>query len=148
MFSAMAAAAAEPADVGTITIPKAEFIEDVAAFMDGKDADKVILQLQENVRTYRLLQDDLAQKRARTMQKLPELRRAIEIVEQLTEKKEAGEPTMTDFHIAEGVYAKARIPKAETVNLWLGADVMLEYPLEEALTLLKVRTAVHPCPAL
>jgi prefoldin subunit 5 len=134
------AAAAEAAE-GTITIPKAEFLDDVPAFMEGKDADKVISQLQENVRTYRMLQDDLAQKRGRTMQKLPELRRAIEIVEQLIEKKAAGEPTVTDFVISEGVYAKARIPKAETVNLWLGADVMLEYPLEEALTLLKVRAA-------
>ena len=33
---------------------------------------------------------------------------------------------------AANVYAKARIPPAKSVQLWLGADIMLEYPIEEA----------------
>jgi hypothetical protein len=33
---------------------------------------------------------------------------------------------------AANVYAKAKIPPAASVNIWLGADVMLEYPIEEA----------------
>ncbi|KAG2500103.1 hypothetical protein HYH03_001686 [Edaphochlamys debaryana] len=119
-----------------VPVPKAEFIEDVAAFLADKDADKVLAQLQDNLRTYRMIQDDLAQKRGRTMQKLPELRRAVEIVKELIERESAGEATTTDFLLAEGVYAKAKIKGAKTVNLWLGADVMLEYPLEEAATLL------------
>ena len=41
-----------------------------------------------------------------------------------------------DFELGSSVYAKARIPPASAVNLWLGADVMLQYPIEEAQTLL------------
>ena len=41
-----------------------------------------------------------------------------------------------DFAISDQAYAKARIPVTDSVNLWLGANVMLEYPLEEARALL------------
>ncbi len=124
-----------------MTVPKAEFIEDVATFLEGKDTDRILAQLQENLRTYRMIQEDLVQKRVRTLTKLPELQRAVEIVKHLIEKQESGEVTVTDFQLAEGVYAKAKIAGAKTVNLWLGAGVMLEYGLEEALTLLQENEA-------
>lgn len=41
-----------------------------------------------------------------------------------------------DFSLAEQVYAKATVQNVTTVNLWLGANVMLEYPLAEAKNLL------------
>ncbi|GIL50049.1 hypothetical protein Vafri_6355 [Volvox africanus] len=128
------------ADQG-VPVPKAEFIDDVAKFMEDKDADKVLAQLQENIRTYRMIQEDLMQRRVRTMTKLPELRRAVDIVKQLIEKQESGDEVITDFMLAEGAYAKAKIKGAKSVNLWLGAGVMLEYPLEEARTLLEENEA-------
>ncbi|KAG2438507.1 hypothetical protein HXX76_005058 [Chlamydomonas incerta] len=133
--------AAPEAESGGMSVPKAEFIDDVAAFLEGKDADRILSQLQENLRTYRMIQEDLVQKRVRTLTKLPELQRAVEIVKHLIEKQESGEATVTDFQLAEGVYAKAKITGAKTVNLWLGAGVMLEYGLEEALTLLQENEA-------
>lgn len=36
------------------------------------------------------------------------------------------------YALAEQVYAKAVVKDVEHVNLWLGADVMLEYPVDEA----------------
>lgn len=41
-----------------------------------------------------------------------------------------------DFAISDQAYAKAKVPITDSVNLWLGANVMLEYPLEEAKALL------------
>lgn len=43
---------------------------------------------------------------------------------------------LVDFAISDQVFAKAKVPVTSTVNLWLGANVMLEYPLEEAKELL------------
>ncbi len=120
-----------------MVVPKAEFIENVDQYLEGKDVDKVLAQLQENLRTYRMIEQDLLQKRVRSLSKLPELQRAIDIVKQLLDKQASGESTTTDFMLAEGVYAKAKIDGAKTVNLWLGAGVMLEYPLDEALSLLE-----------
>jgi len=43
---------------------------------------------------------------------------------------------LVDFAISDQVFAKAKVPVTNSVNLWLGANVMLEYPLEEARDLL------------
>ncbi|EFJ53154.1 hypothetical protein VOLCADRAFT_78822 [Volvox carteri f. nagariensis] len=129
-----------PADQG-VPVPKAEFIEDVAKFMEDKDADKILAQLHENIRTYRMIQEDLSQRRTRTITKLPELRRAVDIVRQLIEKQSTSDEVVADFMLAEGAYAKAKIKGAKTVNLWLGAGVMLEYPLAEARALLEENEA-------
>ena len=44
----------------------------------------------------------------------------------------------TKFELTDGVYAFGEIPeKTDKVGLWLGADVMVEYTLEEAAALLK-----------
>ncbi len=47
-----------------------------------------------------------------------------------------------DFGLSEQIFAKAKVKDVSSVGLWLGADVMLEYPLEEAKQLL-VRTATQ-----
>ena len=41
-----------------------------------------------------------------------------------------------DFSLSEQVYAKAKVKDVTSVGLWLGADVMLDYPLEDAKQLL------------
>lgn len=41
-----------------------------------------------------------------------------------------------DYSLAEQVHATAKLEDVTTVKLWLGADVMLEYDLEEAKTVL------------
>ncbi|KAJ6768502.1 PREFOLDIN SUBUNIT 3 [Salix koriyanagi] len=47
------------------------------------------------------------------------------------------QPLIADFEVSEGMYSKARIEDAESVCLWLGANVMLEYSCEEAADLLQ-----------
>jgi hypothetical protein len=46
---------------------------------------------------------------------------------------ELGEPLTTHYELAQCVYAKATVPvhQENKVCLWLGAQVMLEYPREE-----------------
>ena len=41
-----------------------------------------------------------------------------------------------NFELGNQVYAKARVKPTTKASLWLGADVMLEYPLDEATQLL------------
>ena len=41
-----------------------------------------------------------------------------------------------DFELGNSVWGKAKIPPTKAVNLWLGADVMVEYPIDEAQQLL------------
>lgn len=48
------------------------------------------------------------------------------------------EQAQVDFQLAEQLYARAVIRQPTSVALWLGADVMLEFQLEEAAELLVV----------
>ncbi|KAG5632456.1 hypothetical protein H5410_004173, partial [Solanum commersonii] len=38
---------------------------------------------------------------------------------------------IADFEVSEGIYSRARIEESDSVCLWLGANVMLEYLCEE-----------------
>lgn len=78
----------------------------------------------------------LLQKRA-TLRKLPDIQQALEVVEFLKRKRSDRESVSTHFPLTDNCHAKAEIPPTDKVCLWLGANVMLEYSLEEAEALLK-----------
>ncbi|XP_039169016.1 probable prefoldin subunit 3 isoform X1 [Eucalyptus grandis] len=44
---------------------------------------------------------------------------------------------LADFEVFEGIYSRARIEDTDSVCLWLGANVILEYSCEEATTRLQ-----------
>lgn len=109
-----------------------EFIEDVTTFMDKKEVTPTLQALDERLQKYRFLEINLLQKRGRLRRQLPDFEKSIEVIKLLEAKQELN----THFLMSSQLYSKARIPPTETVCLWLGANVMLEYPLEEAKTLL------------
>lgn len=47
------------------------------------------------------------------------------------------DPIEATFELNDTLYAKALVPPTEEVYLWLGANVMLAYPMAEAETLLE-----------
>ena len=47
------------------------------------------------------------------------------------------DPIETTFELNDTLYAKANVPPTNEVYLWLGANVMLAYPIDEAETLLE-----------
>jgi len=50
-------------------------------------------------------------------------------------------PLKTTFELNDTLFAEAEIEDSDTVYLWLGANVMLSYPLEEAQALLSNKLA-------
>ena len=78
----------------------------------------------------------MAQKRI-TLRKLPDIQQSIEVVEFLRRRYDDGSTIKTHFPLTENLHAKADIPPSERVCLWLGANVMLEYSIEEAEKLLE-----------
>lgn len=49
------------------------------------------------------------------------------------------DPIEATFELNDTLYAKALVPPTEEVYLWLGANVMLAYPMAEAETLLEAK---------
>ncbi|KAF8776598.1 hypothetical protein HU200_003319 [Digitaria exilis] len=71
------------------------------------------------------------------MAKIPDIEKCLDIVAALQAKKALGEALIADFELSEGIYSRAKIEDTDSVCLWLGANVMLEYSCDEANTLLK-----------
>jgi hypothetical protein len=58
-------------------------------------------------------------------------------VKSLLTKRDAGETPIARYNLADNVYGKAEVcTSTGIVNLWLGANVMLEYTYEEAIEFL------------
>lgn len=114
-------------------IPEMEFIEDTEVYMKGKEVPATLQGLDERLQKYRFLEINLLQKRARLKRQLPDFEKSLEMIKLLEAKQEFN----THFLMSSQLYSKARIPPTETVCLWLGANVMLEYPLDEAKQLLQ-----------
>jgi len=70
--------------------------------------------------------------------KIPDIEKALDAVDYL-ERKNKVDPESSmkvDFMVSNNLWAKAEVPASKTVCIWLGADVMCEYSLDEARALL------------
>nr|XP_004661141.3 taste receptor type 2 member 38 [Jaculus jaculus] len=61
----------------------------------------------------------------------------LEILKYMQKKKETTNSMETRFLLADNLYCKASVPPTDKVCLWLGANVMLEYDIDKAQTLLE-----------
>ncbi|KAI8467579.1 MAG: putative prefoldin subunit 3 [Monoraphidium minutum] len=117
-------------------IAKSVFIDDVDAYMQGKQVEDVLVELQERLRRLRGYETQVLTTRKRLLEKLPEIKKSLEAVGALLAKRGSGDVIDADFELTDGMYAKAHLQDVENVGLWLGAGVMCEYPLEEAAAML------------
>lgn len=81
--------------------------------------------------------------------KIPDIEKNLDIINYIKTSKEdkdeeeegEGVKMETNYELNDTLYTKATIDveKTNSVYLWLGAEVMLEYPLDEAVDLLEER---------
>mmetsp|Transcript_11094 Transcript_11094/g.24457 ORF Transcript_11094/g.24457 Transcript_11094/m.24457 type:complete len:313 (+) Transcript_11094:151-1089(+) len=119
-------------------IPEAIFIENVEALCKQYSSTEVVARLQELHTKYQYMSSSIAAQRSSLKVKLPDIASALETVRHLTAKRDAGsgEESEYTYQLAENLWAKASAQETKCVCLWLGANVMLEYSLEEATELL------------
>ncbi|KAL8925172.1 MAG: hypothetical protein Q9208_003677 [Pyrenodesmia sp. 3 TL-2023] len=70
-------------------------------------------------------------------EKIPDIQKTLDMVQFLKSRKPGSDPIETTFELNDTLYAKAVVPPTDEVYLWLGANVMLSYPVAEAETLLE-----------
>jgi prefoldin subunit 5 len=118
-------------------IPKASFIESVEDHLnrEGVEPDEMLSRLQKLILNYKNARSKLQAQRANLERKLPRIEETLETLDMLEQK--SGEPVRTQFAVADNIYASARVEDAERVYLWIGANVLLEYPRNEARELLE-----------
>ncbi|XP_051679864.2 prefoldin subunit 3 [Oryctolagus cuniculus] len=121
-------------------IPAAAFVEDVDSLMKqpgNETADTVLKKLDEQYQKYKFMDLNLAQKKRRLKSQIPDIKQTLEILKYMQKKKESANSLETRFLLADNLYGKAWILPTDKVCLWLGANVMLEYDIDEAEALLK-----------
>ncbi|KAL0393328.1 UNVERIFIED_CONTAM: putative prefoldin subunit [Sesamum radiatum] len=114
-------------------IPAAAFVEDVQTYLSqlNLDANSALAFLQERLQQYRVVEMKLLAQQRDLQAKIPDIEKCLDVVATLQAQKGTGEAVVADFEVSEGIYARARVEEAESVCLWLGANVMLEYSCEE-----------------
>ncbi|KAK4686298.1 hypothetical protein P7C73_g3830, partial [Tremellales sp. Uapishka_1] len=142
-------------------IPRAPFVDNVEEYVGGKDGEieSVMKQFQETSAKYRYMELSLQQRRKALLTKIPDIEQTLTVVNylQLRRKKALGEaveeevddadeddieeeteqgPMKTLFELNDTLYAEAEVEETGEVGLWLGANTMLLYPLQEAIDLL------------
>merc|ERR1711977_802523 len=70
-----------------------------------------------------------------------DIQKTLDMVQFLKTRKPGSEPIEATFELNDTLYAKAHVPPTEEVYLWLGANVMLSYPIDEAGELLTGKLA-------
>lgn len=120
-------------------IPAAAFVEDVQTYLHQSDLDvnSALAFLQERLQQYKLVEMKLLAQQRDLQAKIPDIEKCLDIVATLQARKGSGEPLRADFEVSEGIFSRACIEDSDSVCLWLGANVMLEYTCEEANTLLQ-----------
>lgn len=98
------------------------------------DSDKVLRKLDEQHSKYKFMQYNIGQRRRRLKLQIPDLIKSLEMIDVLRNQTDDLD---TQFLLSEQIFVKTTVPPTKNVCLWLGANVMLEYPLDEAEKLLK-----------
>ncbi|KAI1294840.1 Prefoldin subunit 3 [Halotydeus destructor] len=124
----------------SLGIPGAEFVDDIDEYMkrpeNESDATGVIKKLDETHSKYRFMELNLMQKKRRLKRQIPDIKSSLDMLKMIRYKKDNGETMDTNFLLSDQVYVDANIPPTDKIYLWLGANVMLEYSLDEAEKLL------------
>ena len=121
-------------------IPAFPFMSSVSDYVSAlADVEPTLRRFQEMISKYQFMEAN-KQKHAQSLrEKIPEMKNTLDTVKFLRRQKAKKEESEvqeleTTFPLADTLYAKAVVRPAELdeVYLWLGANVMVAYPLGEA----------------
>ncbi|KAF9891734.1 hypothetical protein FE257_003215 [Aspergillus nanangensis] len=126
-------------------IPVAPFVDDVSDYVATRaDVEATLKSFQEMISKYQYMEVNTQRRGAGLRDKIPDIKKTMEMVKFLKVRREKNaDPLETSFELNDTLYARAAISPADTeeVYLWLGANVMLAYPIAEAESMLQEKLA-------
>ncbi|KAM0693891.1 hypothetical protein Q7P36_006015 [Cladosporium allicinum] len=118
-------------------IPYAPFVERVEDYVTTRaDVEKTLQSFSEMISKYQFMEQSTQKRALGLKDKIPDIQKTLETVQFLKSRDDDDEPLETSFELNDTLFAKANIEKVDEVYLWLGANVMLSYPIPEAEELL------------
>ena len=110
-------------------IPAAPFVANVDDFVsDLADVDRVLQQFQEAIAKYKFMQDSLQKTSTNLDDKIPEIKKTLDVVDYLIEARKDDEENImtTKFELNDTLFAEALVPKTDIVYIWLGVCCWLD----------------------
>ncbi|KAF7718636.1 Prefoldin subunit 3 [Penicillium ucsense] len=122
-------------------IPVAPFVDNVSDYVSSReDVEPTLRSFQEMISKYQFMEVNTQRRGQGLREKIPDIKKTLEMVRFLKMRKQSSSDAdlETNFELNDTLYARASVSTAdmEEVYLWLGANVMLAYPLDEAETML------------
>ena len=116
-------------------VPTMNFIDNVEDWIDKFTSDKLISYINQYLNKYKFMEAQIVKNNEGLNVKIPDIEKCLETIEFL-EKKDKEKPVNIDYMVSNNLWAKAEVNVPESVFLWLGANVMCEYKMDEAKNLL------------
>ena len=119
-------------------IPRVNFIEDIAHYITEKGitVESVLHEFRLLHSRYDLMESKLNQTRNTLSSKIPEIKKTLDTINFLIKQNEEKNTFTTYYGITDSAFAEAEVLPSEILNLWLGANVMVEFTCTEAHQLL------------
>ena len=116
-------------------VPTMNFIENVDDWIDKYTSEKLLSYINQYLNKYKFMEAQIVKSNEGLNVKVPDIEKCLETIEYL-EKKEKDKPINVDYMVSNNLWAKAEVNIPDSVFLWLGANVMCEYKMDEAKALL------------
>ncbi|RKF72305.1 putative prefoldin subunit 3 [Golovinomyces cichoracearum] len=118
-------------------IPYAPFVDKVEDYISSRsEVEQTLKNFQEMITKYQFMETNQQRRATGLKEKLPDIEKTLDTVLFLKRRKPDADPIEATFELNDTLYAKANIKYTDEVYLWLGANVMLSYPINEAEELL------------
>ncbi|KAH8584092.1 prefoldin subunit family [Cryptosporidium sp. chipmunk genotype I] len=124
-------------EVGPGNVPKALFISSIEEFVGDRPVYTILENIQLLNRKYKIMENSIKTQQESLIMKIPDIELAIEAVSQRKKLLNNLHKNELFFPVSDNLFAKCSSPPSNTIYLWLGANTILEYPLEEAIEVLK-----------
>ena len=116
-------------------VPTMNFIENIDDWIDKFTSDRLLSYINQYLNKYKFMEAQIVKSNDGLKIKIPDIEKCLETIEYL-EKKEKEKTLNVDYMVSNSLWAKAEVKVPHSVFLWLGANVMCEYKMDEAKILL------------
>ena len=116
-------------------VPAMNFIDNIDDWIDKFTSQRLISYINQYLNKYKFMEAQIVKSNEGLKVKIPDIEKCLETIEYL-EKKEKDKQIDVDYMVSNNLWAKAEVKVPDSVFLWLGANVMCEYKMDEAKTLL------------
>ena len=116
-------------------VPAMNFIDNIDDWIDKFTSQRLISYINQYLNKYKFMEAQIVKSNEGLKVKIPDIEKCLETIEYL-EKKEKDKQIDVDYMVSNNLWAKAEVKVPDSVFLWLGANVMCEYKMDEAKALL------------